>query len=64
MESSCALSAEAHCTCIGQKDELVSLLEDMVIFGIQVGLVVPREPATEDAGAEAAPDISVCHASH
>lgn len=58
-------TVKSPCTCVGQEDELVVLLEDIVIFGVQVGqAVLPREPATKDAGVKAAPDVSILHVSH
>ena len=52
-------------TCIGEKDKFVILLEDVVIARVQVGhSIVCREAATQDAGAETPPHVTVLHADH
>ena len=52
-------------TCVGKKDELVVLLEYVVIAGVQVGhSVVCREAATQNAGAETPPHVTILHAGH
>jgi len=52
-------------TCIGQEDQLVILLEDVIVPGIQVRhVIISRKAATQSAVAEAPPDIPVLHAYH
>ncbi len=52
-------------TCIGEENKFVVFLEDVVIARVQVGHpVICREAATEDAGAETPPHVTILHAGH